>query len=165
VGGCCSAIDYFGYIVNDGTNDDARAMAFIRRFLVPVNPRYAEVDLLLWRCFRHGTVHRSWPRRIEVEGDKWSIATGAGAEDGDQHLAPAHGQALDTFLVNGRHLLSDLSRALDGPFGEWIDANATDEVFTRANPDRLRIGRRDASLRAQVGNILEWNRAIRKGPA
>src|SRR5262245_19022328 len=68
VAGCCSAIDYFGYIVNNGTNDDARAIAFINRFLVPINPRYREVGLLLWRCFRHGTVHRSWPKRFEIDG-------------------------------------------------------------------------------------------------
>jgi len=89
VAGCCSAIDYFGYILNDGTNDDARANAFIKRFLAPIDSRYSDVGLLMWRCFRHGTVHRSWPKRIELEGETYSIATGAGAEACDPHLAPA----------------------------------------------------------------------------
>ena len=165
VAGCCSAIDYFAYIVNDGSNDDARAIAFINRFLVPINPRYEEVGLLLWRCFRHGTVHRSWPKRIEIEGEADAITTGAGAEESDPHLGPAPTEPVDSFLVNGRRLLADLSRALEGPFGEWIDANGTDDVLRRANPDRLRVGLGDAALRAQIAKVREWNRASRNRPA
>jgi len=161
VAGCCAAIEYFGYIVSDGTNQEARALAFIRRFLVPVDPKYAEVDVLLWQCFRHGTIHRSWPKRIRIEGEGRLIVAGAGAEEDDPHLAPAPDRSDDTFLVNGRRLLSDLSRALDGPFGDWLSANTNDDLLKRANPDDLRVGRGNTALKAQAATIREWNRAGR----
>ena len=84
VAGCCSAIDYFAFLLTAGSSDEARAKTFIDRFLGPVDPRYSEVGLLDWRCFRHGTVHRSWPKRIVLEGDTSAVITGAGAETGDR---------------------------------------------------------------------------------
>ena len=165
IAGCFSAIEYFGYILNDGPTQELRALAFIQRFLVPINPRYSEVDALLWKCFRHGTVHRSWPKRIKVEDEPDSIATGAGAEDGDAHLGPDPGRSDDTFVVNGRQLLRDLERALDGGFGEWIRLNDGADVLQRANPEDFRIGRSDTAMKAQANKIRAWNRAKRNGPA
>jgi hypothetical protein len=164
VGGCCSAIEYFGYIVNDGSTEEARALAFIRKFLVPINQRYSEIDLLLWQCFRHGIIHRSWPKRIDIDGEDGSIATGAGAEKDDAHLSPAPDRPYDTLVINGRQLLADLSSTLDGPFGQWIETNCNEDVFKRANPESLRIGR-NAVLRAQAQTVREWNRASRNEPA
>jgi hypothetical protein len=90
VAGCCSAIDYFAFLLNGGTSDEARAKTFIDRFLAPVDLRYSEVGLLIWRCFRHGTVHRSSPKRIILEADTSSaVITGAGTESDDPHLAPS----------------------------------------------------------------------------
>ncbi len=34
VAGCCSAIDYFGFLLNRGSSDEARAKTFIEMFLV-----------------------------------------------------------------------------------------------------------------------------------
>lgn len=164
IAGCCSAIDYFGVILNEGTSGDSRAVAFIKRFLSPIDARYEDVNLLLWRCFRHGTIHRSWPNRIHLEAEGYSIATGAGAEASDPHLGPLPAEPIDTFVVNGRQLLADLTRALEGTFGEWIEANANGEMFDRANPGQLVVARGDTAVRAQVAKVREWNQAIRDEP-
>jgi hypothetical protein len=102
VAGCCSAIDYFGFLLNRGSSDEARAKTFIEMFLAPVDSRYGDVGLLIWRCFRHGTVHRSWPKRIVLEGAALLVVTGAGSEGADPHLAASPDVAGDSFLVNGR---------------------------------------------------------------
>ena len=53
VAGCCSALDYFAFLFTGGGSDEANAKAFIDRFLQPVDSRYREVGLIIWRCFRH----------------------------------------------------------------------------------------------------------------
>lgn len=158
VAGCCSAIEYFGYLLNEGTTQEARSLAFINRFLGQVDSKYSEVGKLFWQCFRHGTVHRSWPKRIYLASEKVSIAAGAGAAKSDPHLASALGREGHTFLVNGRRLLLDLSIALDGPFGEWIESNATEALFERANPEGLRIAVGDQVLTTQARNVLAWKK-------
>ena len=68
----------------------------------PVDSRYSEVGLIIWRCFRHGTVHRSWPKRILIDEDaSFAVTTGAGNETTDPHLAPSPDFPGDTFLING----------------------------------------------------------------
>ena len=69
VAGCCSVIEYCGHIYLGTGNHEKNAQAFIRQFLVPLNARYGEVDELFWKCFRHGTVHHSWPKFIDVPGE------------------------------------------------------------------------------------------------
>jgi hypothetical protein len=66
--------------------------------------------VLIWRCFRHGPVHRSWPKRIVLEDDTSAVITGAGNGTSDPHLAPSPDVARDSFLVIGRQLLLDLTR-------------------------------------------------------
>jgi hypothetical protein len=92
VAGCCSALDYFAFLFKGGGSDEANVKAFVERFVQPTDSRYREVGLILWRCFRHGTVHRSWPKRILIEGDpSFSVTTGAGNEATDPHLGPSPG--------------------------------------------------------------------------
>jgi hypothetical protein len=165
IAGCCSAIEYFGHILDSGANDEAKARAFIDRFLAPVDARYAEVDVLIWKCFRHGTVHRSWPKRITVEGEREVVVTSAGNEDQDPHLGPELERPGDSFVMNGRHLLRDLERALDRGFRDWILHQAPDSVLARANPQDLRISAGDVEGRAQVAAIRRWSRSCPRRPA
>jgi len=164
VAGCCSAIEYFGYLLDGGATDEAKAAAFIDTFLVPVDARYAEVALLLWKCFRHGTVHRSWPKRIMVEGNGDAVVTGAGNEDQDPHLGPDPRRPGDSLMVNGRHLLRDLERALDHGFRDWILYQAHESVLARANPQDLRISAGDIEGCSQVAMVRKWSRSCRETP-
>lgn len=155
VAGCCAAIEYCGHLYAQGSNDEKRALAFIRRFLVPVNPRYAEVDELFWKCFRNGTIHLSWPKRIEVPGQE-AIRTGAGNELSDPHLAPAGEVEGASFMVNGRRLLADLEVAVSGEFGEWLRLNDSPALLERAAPQPYRAS--GDSLLRQVANVRGWVR-------
>lgn len=80
VAGCCSAIDYLAHIFTSQGSDETKAKAVIDRFLVPINARYGEASLLIWKSFRQGTVHRSWPKRIVYEEGPAQVITGAGSE-------------------------------------------------------------------------------------
>jgi len=162
VAGCCSALDYFAFLFKGGASDEANAKAFIDRFLEPVDSRYCDVGLIIWRCFRHGTVHRSWPKRIVVEGDGSSVViTGAGNEVMDAHLAPSTDLPGDTFLVNGRRLLSDLTLAFDRSFRDWILTESPDGVLERANPEDLLIRVGDTQGRRQMEVVKRWNDELR----
>jgi hypothetical protein len=160
VAGCCAAIEYCGHLYAKGSNGEQRAVAFIRDFLKPINPRYGEIDELLWKCFRNGTIHLSWPKRIEVPGQK-AIRTGAGNEVGDPHLAPAPEVDGPSFMVNGRRLLADLEAAVAGKFGDWLALNNTADLIERAAPQPLTVS--GSALLRQAANIRAW--AKDNGPA
>jgi hypothetical protein len=161
VAACCSAIDYFAFLFKGGHSDELNAKAFFDRFLAPVNRRYSEIGVLIWRCFRHGTVHRSWPKRIVLEDDTSAVITGAGNETSDPHLAPSPDVAGDSFLVNGRQLLVDLTRAFECTFRDWILTQAPDDVLERANPQELLVCVGDTQGRRQVETVKRWNREYR----
>lgn len=166
VAGCCSAIDYFAFLLNRGSSDEARAKTFIDTFLGPVDSRYCEVGLLIWRCFRHGTVHRSWPKRIILEADASSaVVTGAGTEANDPHLVPSPDVAGDSVLVNGRQLLLDLTRVCECTFRDWILTQSSDDVLERANPQDLLVRVGDTQALRQVETVNRWNREYRAIPS
>jgi hypothetical protein len=162
VAGCCSALDYFAFLFKGRGPNEANVRAFIERFLQPIDSRYSEVGLILWRCFRHGTVHRSWPKRILIEGDaSSSVTTGAGNETTDPHLASSPDFGGDTFLINGRQLLSDLTLAFDRGFRNWILSESPDSVMERANPEDLFVSAGDTEGRRQLEAIKRWNHEVR----
>ena len=158
VAGCCSTIDYLGFILNRGSSDEATAKAFIETFLAPVDSRYGEVGLLIWRCFRHGTIHCSWPKRIVLERDTSLVVTGAGTEGADPHLSASPDVAGDSFLVNGRQLVLDLTRACESSFRDWILTQSSDDVLDRANPQDLLVRAGDIDARRQVETVKRWSR-------
>jgi hypothetical protein len=150
------------FLFKGGGSDEANAKAFIDRFLQPVDSRYCESGLIIWRCFHHGTVHRSWPKRTFIEGDPSSaVTTGAGNETTDPHLAPTPDFLGDTFLINGRRLLSDLTFAFDRGFRNWILAESPDGVLERANPEDFFVRPGDTEGRAQLEAIKRWNHELR----
>jgi hypothetical protein len=162
VAGCSSALDYFAFLFKGGGSDEGNAKAFIDRFLQPIDARYGEVGLIIWRCFRHGTVHRSWPKSIVNDGDASSaVTTGAGNETTDPHLAPSPDFPGDTFLINGRQLLSDLTLAFDRGFRNWIVMESPDGVLDRANPEDFFVRPGDTEGRRQLEAIKRWNHELR----
>jgi hypothetical protein len=155
VAGCCSAIDYLAHIYASKGSDEAKATVFIDTFLAPINQRYGEVGLLIWKCFRQGTVHRSWPKRIVLENGTAEVITGAGSEASDPHLSPLSGLAADSLLINGRQLLSDLTRAFDDGLRHWILTDAPADALERAKPQNLRVG--GGTIGLQVEAVRRWN--------
>ena len=167
VAGCCLALDYFGYIYHGGGSDEANALAYIEKFLVAVNPRYSEAGLLMWRCFRQGTVHRSWPKRIYVENDpKSQLILGADSAAGGLHLNPDPSLEGESFIVNGRQLLADIevSFNFDRGFRRWILDESPDQAIERANPQALVLRPGDRRAMAQLANVRSWYQAIERKP-
>lgn len=158
--GCFSAIDYFGFLFGAGRTDELRARAFINRFMKPIDARYSEVGLLLWKCFRQGSIHRSWPKRIVSDCADVVVLTGAGTEESDPHLGPAAEIPGPSLILNGRLLLHDLEQAFDPGFRDWILRDAPDTVLGRANPSDLRIRAGDTNGQAQFERVLEWSTKI-----
>lgn len=155
VAGCCSAIEYLGHVYAGKGSDEAKAIAFMNQFLAPINDRYREAGLLIWQCFRQGTVHRSWPKRI-VHGDGTpQVITGAGSEPTDPHMAPLPDRAEDSFLVNGRQLLADLTRAFENSFRPWLLTEASEGAVERAKPQVLRVS--GDTLRLPLEAVKRWN--------
>jgi len=158
VAGCCAAIDYFGFVFKGGGSDEANAKGFIDKFLSQVDPRYSEVGLLIWRSYRQGTIHRSWPKRIVLEGEPSRVViTGAGTEEDDPHLARSPNLVEDSFIVNGRRLLRDIELAFEPGFRDWILKDAPEEAVARANPQDVVIRQGDIQGRAQLEHIRRWN--------
>lgn len=155
VAGCCAAIEYLGHVYVGKGSDEAKAIAFMNQFLAPINDRYREAGLLIWQCFRQGTVHRSWPKRIVYGDGTPQVITGAGCEPTDPHMAPLPSQAKDSFLVNGRQLLADLTCAFENSFRPWLLTEAHEDAVERARPQVLHVS--GDTLRLQVEAVKRWN--------
>jgi hypothetical protein len=154
VAGCCMALDYFGSLFRDTTNNEVRVCAFAAKFLVPINPRY-EVIPLLWKCFRLGTVHQSWPKRISVvnDDDNYLIA-GVGSVPGGRHLDADPRLPRDSFIINAWQFLTDIEAAFDPGFRQWILEEAPESILQRANPQPCKLSRGDQ----QLTKVRQWHR-------
>ena len=117
VAGCCFAIDYLAHIYASKGSDEAKATVFIDTFLAPINQRYGEVGFLIRKCFRQGTVHRSWPKRIVLEDGTAEAITGAGGEASDprSHHNDRHAPAKSPRFHLRAHLKCRLANAPPDP--------------------------------------------------
>lgn len=166
VAGCCLALDYFGYIYHGSGSDEANVLAYIEKFLSAVNARYSEAGLLMWRCFRQGTVHRSWPKRVYIENDpKNQLILGAGSDIGGLHLNADPSLAGESFIVNGRQLLTDIEASFDAGFRRWILEKSSDQALERANPQALVLRPGDTRAMAQLANLRSWYQAMKRESA
>jgi hypothetical protein len=160
---CCMALDYFGFIFHGGSSDEANVRAFVDKFLVSVNPRYSEAMLLMWKCFRQGTVHRSWPQRIYVENDYENhLIAGVGSAAGGIHLDADSTLERDSFVINAWQLFTDIEAAFDTGFRTWILEEATDSILQRANPQPLKIRQGDRQAMEQFEKVRRWHREQEK---
>jgi hypothetical protein len=64
--GCLIAIDYFGRILCPGIDATTATHQYAQKFLKPVDARYPKVWNLLWRAFRDGMAHVSWPKMAVI---------------------------------------------------------------------------------------------------
>jgi hypothetical protein len=55
----------------------------------------------MWRCFRQGTVHRSWPKRVYVENDPQKLLIlEVGSAASDFHLEADPNLEGESFRIN-----------------------------------------------------------------
>jgi len=157
--GACMALEYFGFIYRGSGSDEANVLVYIQDFLMPINTRYSEVGLLMWKAFRHGIIHRSWPLRIYVTGDCANrLVVGVGTEPTDPHLDADPALSEDSFMLNAVQLLADIQSSFDNAFRHWILHDMPDDTLARANPQPLEIPIGATPIVAQIENVRRWRR-------
>jgi hypothetical protein len=100
------ALEYLDRILYGKEDALSNIREYIKKFLSPINARYEEVCDLLWRSFRNGIIHGSWPQPICVKGNNDErIVVGVGNDQDDSHLAPLPGHPQNALLVNAVQFL------------------------------------------------------------
>jgi len=156
--GCCMALEYLSRIYYGRDDALSNVRRYVKDFLVPINGRYGEVYDLLWRSFRNGIIHGSWPQAICLKGDESKrIVVGVGVEEDDPHLAPSPGDNRDTLVVNAVRFLDDLERSVEEGFARWLRECKDDSVLERAGPRLLEIRLGDKAARCQFDLVIKWN--------
>lgn len=118
---------------------------------------YGEVADLMWRAFRNGLVHGSWPQTIEAEAHPGvRIRLGVGNELSDGHLAPIPGVDGPSFGISAPRLLRDLRRSFKTGLRPWILHQSPDAVLERGGPGLLTIAVGDKSGNQQFELVRAW---------
>jgi hypothetical protein len=157
--GCCLALEYFARIYHGSDHALENVRQYTKEFLKPINLRYEEACDLLWRSFRNGIIHSSWPQTICIESDTSDrIEVGVGVKPDDAHLSPDPGYSGKTMIVNAVRFLEDLEVSVKPSFADWIRKSSDDAVLERAAP-RLLIVKEGDPAREQLRRVMQWKRA------
>lgn len=152
--GCCTALEYMAWIYVGGGDALSNVRRFLADFMSPIDKRYIEFMDLLWRSYRNGIIHGSWPQHICIEGNEDDqIVAGANTSlDGD-HLAPSGRKDYPSLEISSVRFLEDVERAVYEGFVPWILKNADDQVLDRAGPRLLVVSRGDGAGVKQVHRL------------
>ena len=155
--GCCMALEYFGQVYGEGKNAMESVQKYVENFLKPIDDRYRKVWPILWRSFRNGIIHGSWPQTIRTEDSKNQIAIGAdNSPDGD-HLGPASDHEGKSFVISSYRFFCDIERSFNEGFRDWILHESDDEILERAAPRLLEIKSRNNEGKDAFDEILRMN--------
>lgn len=154
--GCCMALEYFGQVYGKGTNATESVQKYVEKFLQPIDERYIEFWPILWRSFRNGIIHGSWPQKICMEDSGEQIAIGAdNSPDGD-HLRPASNHKGKSFVISSPRFFYDIECSFNKNkgFRDWIQNNSDDGVLERAAPRLLEIKKGNKEGKKAFNDIL-----------
>ena len=157
---CCMALDYLGqvYDTTGKRNSTDRATAYVDDFMAPLNGRYKEVFLLIWRSFRNGIIHGSWPQPIHPQGQPGDFLTvGVGISDQAPHLGPDPKHPSQNLLLNSVRFLADIERSFTDGFKNWILNTPDEGVLDRAGPQIAEIQDGNTKGVAQFLVAKGWN--------
>jgi hypothetical protein len=148
------ALEYLGQVYGQGDNGTARAQAYVRRFLRPIDARYDELFWMWWTSFRSGIIHGSWLQALCIEAEHTNyIAVGVNNSDNGEHLEPAVGYSQATFVVSAVRSFLDLETSFTNGFRKWVLEEADNTVLQRAAPRLLEIKRNNKDGVAQFNMI------------
>ena len=157
--GCFLALEYMAFIYHGHDDATTNVRAYANRFLKPVNARYGEMMELLWRSFRNGLIHGSWPQPISCEGNRENlIIVGVGNTLADGHFQPISSVKRPSFAISSAKLLNDLYKSFKPGFKNWLLNDAGDYVLSRGAPQLLELREGDRLGRKQFALIEEINR-------
>ena len=153
------ALEYMAHVYTGDQNATASIRKYADDYLAPIDNTYRDVADLIWRAFRNGLVHGSWPQAIEAEAQSGiRIRVGVGNEPSDEHLAPIPGVDGPSFGVSAPHLLRDLKRSFRPRFRHWILHDSPDAVLERGGPGLLQISAADRDGNRQFELVKAWGR-------
>jgi hypothetical protein len=142
--GCLMAVEYFGQILVPGADALTATRKYAQRFLKPVDDRYPKMWDLLWRAFRNGIAHGSWPQPVIIRNDpSHQLRLGVGNLRSDPHFAP-HPKFPGSLLISAPRFLDDIELSIENGFNRWILEEADDNILTRAAPQLLEVSEKDA---------------------
>lgn len=157
--GCFMALDYLAYIFNGDDNSTANVRAYAKRFLKSVDSRYYEMIELLWRSFRNGIIHNSWPQPISGNWAKREIiVVGVGTSFIDGHFQPIPGAKYQSFGISSPILYKDLFKSFKNGFKLWLLNEADEIILERGAPHILEIAKGDAAGLRQLEIIKKLNK-------
>jgi hypothetical protein len=151
------ALEYMAFVYTGEENATVSVRKYADAYLVPIDPKYGEVAELMWRSFRNGLVHGSWPQPIESVAEPGVlICVGVGNELTDEHLAPIAGVTAYAVGVSAPRLLRDLKHSFRPAFRNWILHSAPKSVLKRGGPKRLELSASDQAGNRQFRTIKQW---------
>jgi hypothetical protein len=159
--GCCMALEYLAFVFSGNENATASIRRYADAFLRPIDGRYGLVVDLMWRSFRNGLIHGSWPQPIaclSAPGDV--VIVGVGNELADEHLAPIRNVKGISFGVSAPRLLRDLEKSFKPGFRDWVLHNAPDSVLKRGAPKLLELHAKDELGRRQLRTVRSWHSVV-----
>ena len=137
--GCCIALEYFGQVYGEGTNATQSVQRYVEKFLEPIDDRYIKAWPILWRSFRNGILHGSWPQVIRMEGSEEGIAIGADNDPDGDHFKPVSNHQGKSFAISSYRFFQDIERSFYKGFRDWILKDPDDGILERAAPRLLEI--------------------------
>jgi hypothetical protein len=156
--GCCMSLEYMAFVYTGEENATSSVRKYAEAFLAPIDPKYGQVAELMWRSFRNGLVHGSWPQPIESLAEPGVlIRVGVGNELADEHLAPIAGVKGLSFGISAPRLLRDLKRSFRPAFRDWILHEAPESVLKRGGPNRLELSSNDHAGNQQFKIVKRWS--------
>jgi hypothetical protein len=151
--GCLMALEYFSRIYCSEKDAVACVLAYVREFLVPINEKYRESVVVLWRAARNGMLHGSWPLRVSFQGGPNEYRFNIGNEETDAHLT-CEG---DLINVSSPRFLLDLEASAQNGFLRWLRASNDPSVLERGQPRVLEINRSDSQGTRGLKAIMAWS--------
>jgi len=105
-------INLLGYL-HSGKAETSDAVAFLRKYLGMVDPKYEEVGGLLYDLLRHGWLHRFVPKRLKLDNGMILDFQYTNNMNREQHLIMVEIQRAKKLQISVSLLYRDLLSAID----------------------------------------------------
>jgi len=147
-------LEYLSYLYKgQAGNAEDNVYHYVTDFLGTTDPKYLIAPHLIWKCYRNGLLHHSWPKLIKRQSTGDVLITGVGLSSNDPHLeAWRDPSGNETFCINGVKLFYDLECSYYSRFKNWAQTNDSD-VIARAKYELLEVEEKQSNLVKEFENI------------
>lgn len=146
-------LEYLSYLYGPAGNAEDNVYHYVKDFLATTDPKYLIAPHLIWKCYRNGLLHHSWPKVIKRQKTGETLITGVGISYNDPHLeAWRDPSGKETFCVNGVKLFYDIECSYYSKFKGWAQNNES-YVIPRATFEFLEIQESQSNLVKEFENI------------